>query len=239
MASFVTRRSKFDDRRTEQTMALIAKMIAKDLLPISVVEGHGFRSLMGFLQPGYTVPSRKTVTARLEKLYADSASELRSCLTSVEKVSLTTDSWTALTTESYVTVTCHCISNWKIESAVLQTKAMPQRHTTENQANVLSAAAEHWGVTGKVAACIHDNASNMVLANTEQLERDYQPCFAHSLQLATNNGFKLHNINHVVASASRLVSHFHHSTTATQALTQKQQLQSLPKHKLVQYCRTR
>lgn len=71
------------------------------------------------------------------------------------------------------------------------------------------------------------------------LEWDSQPCFAHTLQLATNDGFKLLHIIYVAASASRLVSHFHHSSTATQALNQKHQLQNLPEHKLVQYCWTR
>ena len=238
MASFVTKRSKLDaSRRAELTTSLISKMIAKDMLPISFVEGEGFRSSMAFVE--FTVPSRKSITAKLEKLYGDNASELRTQLTSVEKVSLTTDSWTALTTESYVTVTCHYIRNWEIQSAVLQTKAMPERRTAENLANLLSTATEHWGIRGKVTACVHDNASNMVLANTERLEWESQPWFAHTLQLAINDGFKLQHINHVVAAASCLVSHFHHSTTATQALKQKQQLRGLPEHKLVHYCRTR
>ena len=70
-------------------------MIAKDMLPISFVEGEGFPSLMAFVEPEFTVPSRKSITAKLEKLYDDNASELRTRLTSVEKLSLTTDSWTA------------------------------------------------------------------------------------------------------------------------------------------------
>ncbi len=157
----------------------------------------------------------------------------------LKKIALTTDSWTALTTESYITITCHYIVDWEIHSAVLQTKAMPERHTAENLTNTLSTAMDQWGLSGKITVCVHDNASNMVLANTALLEWDSQPCFAHTLQLATNDGFKLQYINHVVAAASRVVSHFHHSTTAAQALKQKQQLQNLPEHKLVQYCRTR
>ncbi|ROL45338.1 Zinc finger BED domain-containing protein 1 [Anabarilius grahami] len=239
VASFMIRSTKLDARPAEQTTALITKMIAKDMLPISFVEGEGFRNLMEFVDPEFTVPSRKTITARLEKLFDDNVRELRSQLTSVEKMAPTTDSWTALTTESYITVTCHYIVDWEIRSAVLQTKAMPERHTAKNLANMLSTAMDHWGLSGKITACVHDNASNMVLANTEWLEWDSQPCFAHTLQLATNDGFKVQHINHVVASVSRLVSHFHHSTTATQALKQKQQLQNLHEHKLVQYCRTR
>ncbi len=85
VASFVTRRSKIDSRREEQTTSLISKMIAKDMLPISFVEGEGFWSLMAFVEPEFSVPSRKTITARPEKLFDHKTSELRTRLTSVEK----------------------------------------------------------------------------------------------------------------------------------------------------------
>lgn len=55
--------------------------------------------------------------------------------------------------------------------------------------------------------------------------------FVHLLQLPIN-GFKIQHINHVVVSASHLVSHFLHRKTATQ-------LQHLAEQKLVQYGRTR
>ncbi|KAL1249750.1 hypothetical protein QQF64_020755 [Cirrhinus molitorella] len=100
---------------------------------------------------------------------------------------------------------------------------MPERHTAGNLANTLSTAMDHWGLSGKVTACVHENARNMVLANTELFEWDFNPCFAHTFQHATNDGLKLQHKNHVLASASRLVSHFHY--------TQKQQLQNLAVHK--------
>ncbi|KAK1897841.1 Zinc finger BED domain containing protein 1 [Dissostichus eleginoides] len=114
-----------------------------------------------------------------------------------------------------------------------------ERHTAENLAEGLRSATESWGILEKVTACVHDNASNVTLANNEYLDWDSSPCYAHTLQLAINDGFKLKPIHHIVAGASRLVSHFHHSTVATQALCQKQVDQTLPDHRLIQYCRTR
>ncbi len=148
-------------------MANITEMIAKDMLLISFVEGEGFRTLMEFEEPEFTVPSRKTIAARLEKLFDDNVRELRSQLASVGKIALTTHSWTALTTESYIMITCHYIVDWEIHSAVLQTKAMLEQHTAENLANTLSTAMDQWGLSRKITVCVHDNASNMVLANTE------------------------------------------------------------------------
>ncbi len=149
VASFMIRKTKSDARRAEQTTVNITEMIAQDMLPISFVEGKGFRTLMEFVEPEFTVPSRKTITARLEKLFDDNVRELRSQLASVGKIALTTDSRTALTTESYITITCHYIVNWETHSAVLQTNAMPERHTAENLANTLSTAMDQWGLSGK------------------------------------------------------------------------------------------
>ncbi len=44
VASFMIRTTKSDARRAEQTTAHITEMIAKYMLPISFVEGEGFRT---------------------------------------------------------------------------------------------------------------------------------------------------------------------------------------------------
>lgn len=111
------------------------------------------------------------------------------------------------------------------------------RHTAENLANLLNIATEAWDVKNKVLACVHDNATNVVLANTELHDWESSPGFAHTSQLAINDGFKVGSINRVISGASHLVLHFHHSTVASKALQEKQQ--NLPEHHFVQYCRTR
>lgn len=116
-------------------------------------------------------------------------------------MSLTMDSWTALTTESCVMFLCHYINDWGVQSAVMQTKAMSERHTAKYLANELSNAKDHWVLTGKLT-CVYDNARNMVMLTTNL---DWtQPYFTHTLQLVSNDGFKLPNINHVVQAANSL-----------------------------------
>ncbi|KAI7790334.1 putative zinc finger BED domain-containing protein 1-like [Triplophysa rosa] len=113
-----------------------------------------------------------------------------------------------------------------------------ERHTAVNIANYLKDATEKWLLSSeKVIACVHDNAANMVLANQSLWES--VPCFAHTLQLAINEGFNVAIVKNVIAASSRLVSHFPYSTVATAALRQKQQEQNMPKHKLIQHCLTR
>ncbi|CAM4480393.1 unnamed protein product [Leuciscus chuanchicus] len=79
-------------------------------------------------------------------------SELKTTLGTVEFVAITTDSWTALTTESYVTITCNFIADSKVNSCVLQTRALEERHSAANLADYLKTSVEQWGLDGKVVA---------------------------------------------------------------------------------------
>ncbi|CAM4549434.1 unnamed protein product [Leuciscus chuanchicus] len=116
---------------------------------------------------------------------------------------------------------------------------MPSRHTAENLAAKLIDAVETWGLNGKVSACVHDNARNIVAANSpERVNWDSVHCFAHTLLLAVNDGFNVF-VHRVIVAAGRLVRHFNHSTPACKALEDKQSQMKLPKHQLIQSCKTR
>ncbi len=54
--SFV-KRNNFPTHRAVEITRRIADMVARDLRPISIVEGDGFRNLLKFIEPGYRVPS--------------------------------------------------------------------------------------------------------------------------------------------------------------------------------------
>jgi len=47
--------------RSEKMSDLTATMIDIDTLPISFVEGDGFRQLMAYAEPAYVVPCAKTI----------------------------------------------------------------------------------------------------------------------------------------------------------------------------------
>ncbi|XP_077086297.1 E3 SUMO-protein ligase ZBED1-like [Siphateles boraxobius] len=229
-----------DARRSEEITQRICSMVVKDTLPISVVCGEGFQELLGYIEPNYEIPSRCTITRRIEARFEERKKSLKSQLESTKCVALTTDCWTALTTESYITITCHYIDeDWQVNSAVLLTQSMPSRHTAENLAAKLIDAVETWGLNGKVSACVHDNARNIVAANSpKRVNWESVPCFAHTLQLAVNDGFNVF-VHRVIVAAGRLVRHFNHSTPACKALEDKQSQMKLPKHQLIQSCKTR
>jgi len=226
--------------RVGEITDLIVDMVATDMLPLSFVDGPGFRGLMEFIEPAYNVPRRKSVTTRLEQRYNECVDKIKSELKEAHAVAITTDGWTALTTESYITITCHYIRNWTLQSVVLQTRAVDDRHTAFNLAEVLKTAADKWGICGKIVACVHDNASNITCANSHEfVEWESCPCFAHTLQLSISDGMKTANVDEVIPACNKLVAHFHHSTVATKALSKKQRRLKVPLHRLIQSCKTR
>ncbi|XP_074549985.1 E3 SUMO-protein ligase ZBED1-like [Halichoeres trimaculatus] len=243
MRAFVPTR-RCDAHRTAKITQLICEMTACDMLPLSFVEGKGFDKLMHYIEPEYTVPTRKTITSRLEINHRKMKEEMQRAFEGAEHVAITSDGWTSITTESYMTITCHYVDEGHLRCCVLQTCALEERHTAENLAAHLRSAICTWGLDNKVVACVHDNATNMVLANEALLAWESVPCFAHTLQLAINDGLKANVMGRLIGACTRLVSHFHHSTVATVALKKKQlQLRDpgdkSPPHKLIQSCKTR
>ena len=137
-------------------------------------------------------------------------------------MALTTDIWTSMATEAYMTVTAHYIDpNWKLQNFVLGTLSFPERHTGVNIAQKLKEVGERWGIIGKVITVSHDQALNMEAAMeilTEDCNWRSLACSAHRLQLCILAGLKINAIDRLTMAVKKIVSHFSHSVVATEAL---------------------
>ncbi|XP_020513501.2 E3 SUMO-protein ligase ZBED1-like [Labrus bergylta] len=215
---------------------LISRMIEKDLLPISVVTGDGFRELLAYTVHNYKVPSAGDITRLIEGHFHEKVEELVGQLGRVEKAALTADVWTALPFHVYITVSCSFITEeWQGRSAVLQTHKLPpdSHHTADKVTERLLEIVQNWGLTGKVTACVHNNTADALSAHAcARVTWDYATCFATTLQLAVNDGLS-EDLVHVIVAAGKLVEHFIHNLVAGEALAQKQVQMCLPQHKLI------
>lgn len=89
--------------RAKKITQSIATFIAKDLHHYSFVENPGFRVLLHTLEPRYRIPSLSFFTdTTIPGLYSDTKSRV---MGNASRVAITCDSWTSITTDSYVTVT--------------------------------------------------------------------------------------------------------------------------------------
>ncbi|KAM6983050.1 zinc finger BED domain-containing protein 4 isoform 1-T1 [Tautogolabrus adspersus] len=117
--------TKFDRHDPRQVLIseAIAKMIVRDLQPVSIVENQGFRELLQLLEPRYTPEAQHYIQSQLLPAYAYQAQlATRQSLASAHALTLSLDLWKGFTgaTSGYLGVTCHFLtSDWQMRSALL------------------------------------------------------------------------------------------------------------------------
>ncbi|KAM9809120.1 zinc finger BED domain-containing protein 4-like [Syngnathus typhle] len=224
-----------DSPRAGNITDLIAKMICLDLQPISIVEDRGFNALMKYVDPSFKMPSRKKIKEEtITHMYTAFCNEVKRTLENAESVVLTTDMWTSRSTQSYLTVTCHFVHDWQMVEYVLEANCFTEQHTAANISLALKRITDHWGITQKVAAVITDNGANVVAA-VHQAGWTHYPCFAHTLNLVVKDAIKaVPEIVNLLHKCSAIVTFFHHSSKATEKLSNLQKQLDMPEHKLIQ-----
>jgi len=73
------------------------------------------------------------------------------------KVTTTTDIWTSLTNEAYLSVTASYISpEWKMRNLILATVLMGERHTSDYISQLLKKTMDEWNISDQILAVVHD-----------------------------------------------------------------------------------
>ena len=116
--------------RARKITQLLVDMVAIDAWPAAIVEWTGFKRLVNYLEPGYKVPSAVHIASCLHERYSQVKDVVVKRLQSVSYTVLTSDIWTSLATQLYISATAHFItSEWELSSCVLQTLHFPDSHT--------------------------------------------------------------------------------------------------------------
>ena len=200
------------------------KMLATDFQPFSIVEDRGFRAYTQALDPTYVLSSRSTLSTQMvPNLFEKVRADLRERIRSAPAICLTTDCWTSNTTTSYMSVTCHYIYNFKLEANLLDCFELQSNHTSENLAQELKRVAQEWDTSEKVAACVTDNASNIVRAVSEILRWNHVRCFAHLLNLIVRHAIDLPDIKMIIQKVKTIAEYVRRSTVASAKLKEVQQ----------------
>lgn len=150
-------------QRYRDISEMIMRYVVVDMQPLSAIEDQGFRDLMAFLEPRYQMMSRKHLSNTvIPSKYAEVRTKLAATLKRAWSVALTTDAWTSITGEDYVTVTAHAIHEWELDAYVLETKPFDDAHTADNLAAHLLDVCQQWGLSPNTVHITTDNASNIV-----------------------------------------------------------------------------
>lgn len=229
---------KSNDNRAVTINKLIAKMMCKDLQPISFVENEGFRELISHLEPRYTIPSRKTFGKKiLIQMYEEEVNMLRGELMDVQFVAVTTDMWTSIANTDFMSVSVHFFNENenKLKHKCLEVKPFSEvSHTAGHLRDFLRNILLEWNISDKVVAVVRDNGADITAA-IERSEYEAIPCLAHTLQLVLKDGFlDTLRITNVVKKCKKIVGSFKHSAKNTKVLKAVQKQLGLPLHAMVQ-----
>lgn len=243
-------RQKFcSSARTKAITDKIVRMIILDLRPIRVVECAGFKDLVLTLEPGYVMPTRKSVKKMIFNMYEQSKSKMIDLLHDASSISLTTDIWTSLSNDAYISLSAHWISDsWELVTCVLAAKEFPGSHTGVAISEKIAEMVKEFKIQDKVSVIVHDQAANMQLSlrllqepeqNLDGSRLESLPCNAHKLQLCLKAGLAINTIDRMIRCASKLVGHFRHSALASGALKTRQHQMNVDEKKLIQSSATR
>lgn len=110
------------DSKKRQIDQLLLNLIITDIQLFSIVEDKGFREFVKFLDLKYETPSAKTLKKLLFAKYEEEKEKVSEELQNNDKICVTTDTWTSVNTDSFLTVTCHSINqNFELKSYTIHT----------------------------------------------------------------------------------------------------------------------
>lgn len=204
----------YDSKEWKTVTDKLSVMVAKLMLPFSIVDGPEFVEFVKSLNARYKVPSRKYISdTAIPKKYNEMKAKVISDLKTSDSISLTTDAWSSNTMDSYLSLTAHFITpSWKLQTYCLRTIYMPESHTGENLAAMIRNILKEYDVTlDRVVSITTDSGRNMVKACDELTPIVRVPCFGHILHNSVNNATKDENIAGTLKSVRSIVTTFSHS----------------------------
>ncbi|XP_060606044.1 E3 SUMO-protein ligase ZBED1-like [Ruditapes philippinarum] len=200
----------------------IAEYIVTDLKPLTTAEGEGFRNLVKLLKPRYNIVSRNHLLEKyIVPMYHNTVDQVKRDLEKGMRHAFTTDGWTSINAESYITTTCHYIdiTTFQLCSKALDTKCVHISHTSENLAQEMKVCINKWNLQDPVG--VTDNAANIVNA-CNIAELPHVGCFGHTLNLAVNRCLAVNEVSALIGKCKKLVSVFKQSCLKASALHEAQ-----------------
>ena len=231
-----TRPYEFDDSRSRRINKAVGEMIAVDNEPFAIVEHDGFTRLLKLLEPCYQLPSSKYFSETLiPEMYEKVKNKVKHSLSNIDYVSITTDIWSSVAQDSYISLTCHSITDdFQYQHICLHAAPFNERHTGEHIATMLTGCLESWSLSDKLHVVVRDNGSNFI-AGLQDNGIPNIPCLAHTLQLIVKDGCLAQPAVMVLTTRARkLVTHYKHSNVALQALFKTQEQLGMSKCRLIQ-----
>jgi len=203
----------------------IALFVAKDLRPINIIKGEGFKQFaqhlinIGTKYPNVPIddilPSDTTVRNHITIVYNNIRQNLLNEFSKVNAVGITCDHWSyEILKVNYLTITAQYIKESQTFSRVLATISTLNKtaNTTKSEVNTI---INDFKLNDVIKYYVTDNASSMILAFSEEV---WFGCSAHNINLIHKHTFEklknlpnMNKINSLIDSSKELVTYFKQS----------------------------
>lgn len=178
------------------------------------------------LNPKYHPPSRDCLANQLVPAWYDTEKQnVIDALKNIHSAAITSDGWTSITQDHYITVTLHFVSEGKMKQTVLKSKAVYDVQTGPNIAQEIETILDEFGVREKIVAVTVDNAANMNVA-VSRLQLKKMACFAHTLNIAAQKIYSIDSVSRWCARIRSVIVWLKRSSMAKTVLQEKQHLLS-------------
>uniref|UniRef100_A0A803TBZ6 BED-type domain-containing protein n=1 Tax=Anolis carolinensis TaxID=28377 RepID=A0A803TBZ6_ANOCA len=238
----------------QQITQSVGEMMALDHHPFRLVEQEGFVRLMKCLCPRYKIPSRHTFSRKvIPGLYEGCKERIIQMLRSAMggHIHFTSDIWSSLGGgHSYLSLTAHW---WEKEGsmdtshrwALLALEVVDRDHKAETICSYLGNMMGEWmrcrPEEMRRGFMVTDAGKNMIKA-VESAGFLNVTCMAHLLHNTVKEGLKspeeqpasTANITLLIEHCRKIAGYFHRSIKAARQLRDRQSLEGLPQHKLLQ-----
>ena len=130
----------------------VAEFIVMDNQPISLIDNKAFNKLLFVFDPRYRKSCRQTLTKdTIPDMKKKTIEKIKKELDKAEYVSITSDCWTSVSNNAFMSVTCHWVNEcFELKNCLLALKYCPVSHTGFNLSNEIKACLDEWNLTKKV-----------------------------------------------------------------------------------------
>ena len=178
---------------------------------------------MNSIEPLYSLPfDRYFSDTLIPETYAKVKEKVTSLIKEQGHVSITTDLWSSIAQDSYLSLTAHFI---KRQQTCLHAVPFDGSHTGERIASMITNCLQALGIAEKLHVVVCDSGSNFV-AGLHDGNIPNIPCLAHTLQLVVKDGCQVQPcVSALTAMARKLVGQYKHSNIACKTLQKIQDVE--------------
>lgn len=209
----------------------VMKLLVRCNLPFSLVNTHGLRDFVAYLDPKMHLKDQRTFArSKLPLLYYNVKKaveeKLAKDLDGLAGVAFTTDLWSSRNFDPYLGLTLHYITRqWKMERILVYCGSAEGRHTAINIADHIDkviadlSQLSHSAATRRV--CTTDNAQNMLSAMKKCTSiTSSLGCIDHTLQIIVNSSLEaIPEIVEALDAFRKLVARTHKSSLDQQRIS--------------------